>query len=347
MLIGLLFVLLAADVRLSAMASLGIRGIFVCLVLMLVVRPAGVFFCTLGSAVKTRERLFLAWMAPRGIVAAAVASFFAQELTKEGIAEGDKIRALVFLVIAVTVFVQGLTGGPIARLLSVRRKTNTGYAILGANELGRVLGRALRDGGEEVTFLDASTDAAQLAKDDGFRVIFGNALEERTRQRAGLDAVAACIGMTQNEEVNLLFIRRAREEYKIPDLLAVHEGHVTKKIIQESRAEVLFGVNTDVDLWSLRLRRGIASETRWRYMPDEELAFPEFIDLPQNLQNSFIPVALRRNDKPVPVKENVKFEKGDELTLVIFHEKQKDLDFWLLSQGWQPDRPDGAAQESS
>jgi NhaP-type Na+/H+ or K+/H+ antiporter len=340
MLIGLLFVLLAADVRLSAIASLGLQGIFVCLVLMLVVRPVGILFCTLGSAIKPRERVFLAWMAPRGIVAAAVASFFARELKQAGIDGGDKIQALVFLVIAVTVLVQGLTGGPVARMLSVRRKTNTGYAILGANELGRVLGRALRDGGEEVTFLDASTDAAQLARDEGFRVVFGNALEERTRQRAGLDVVAACIGMTQNEEVNLLFIRRAREEYKIPNLLVIHDGHITKKIVQESRADVLFGVSADVDLWSLRLRRGIASESRWRYRPDEELPFSEFMDLPQNLQNAFIPVALRRNGKSVPVKENMDFQEGDELTLVIFHEKRKDLDPWLLKQGWQQDPSD-------
>lgn len=336
MLIGLLFVLLAADVRLSAIGSLGLGGILVCLALMFVVRPAGIFFCTLGSAFKTQERVFLAWMAPRGIVAAAVASFFAQELKGAGIAGGDKIRALVFLVIAVTVFVQGLTGGVVAHLLSVRRKTNTGYAILGANELGRVLGRALRDGGEEVTFLDASTDATQLAKDEGFRVVFGNALEERTRQRAGLDVVAACIGMTQNEEVNLLFIRRAREEYKIPNLLLVHDGHITKKIIQESRAEVLFGVSTDVDLWSLRLRRGIAAESRWRYMPDEIRTFAEFIELPPNLKNAFIPVAFRRNEKFVPVEESVKFEHGDELVLVIFQEKQEELDSWLRSQGWEP-----------
>lgn len=159
--------------------------------------------------------------------------------------------------IAITALVQGLTGGAVARLLAVREKANSGYAILGANELGIELGRALRHGGEEIIFLDSSIDATQAAKEDGFRVAFGSALEERIRQRAGLDTAAACIGITQNEEVDLLFVRRAREEHEIPRLLIAPMAHKTPKIVRESRATMLFGANTDVALWSLRLRRGI------------------------------------------------------------------------------------------
>ncbi|MBN2321207.1 MAG: cation:proton antiporter [Acidobacteria bacterium] len=339
MLIGLLFVLLAADVRFSEIRALGRPGILVCLVLMFVVRPLGIYFCTLSSTLKLRERAFLAWLAPRGIVAAAVASFFAQQLHGAGIAGGDKIRALVFLVIAITVLVQGLSGGFVARLLAVRRKTNTGYAILGANELGRVLGRTLRDGGEEITYLDASADATRAIKEEGFRVVFGNALEERTRQRAGLDSVAACIGMTQNEEVNLLFVRRAREEFKIPRLLVVLEGHITEKIIRESRATVLFGLRTDVDLWSLRLRRQIASESRWRFNSDKEQTFSEAMDLPKNLTNAFVPIAVKQGKKVAPVEDSISFQNGDELTLVVFHEKRNEVNAWLVEQGWEPIRP--------
>jgi NhaP-type Na+/H+ or K+/H+ antiporter len=336
MLIGLLFVLLAADVRFSEIRAIGRPGIIVCLVLMFVVRPAGIAFCTLGSTLKLRERAFLAWMAPRGIVAAAVASFFAQQLGESGIAGGDKIRALVFLVIAVTVLVQGLSGGIVARLLSVRRKSNTGYAILGANELGRVLGRTLRDGGEEVTFLDASADATRVAKEEGFRVVFGNALEERIRQRAGLESVAACIGMTQNGEVNLLFVRRAREEFRIPRLLVVLDGHITEKIIRESRATVLFGIRTDVDLWSLRLRRQIASESRWRCTRDEERTFSGAVDLPKNLTNAFVPIAVKQGKKVAPVESDINLSNGNILTLVVFHEKRNEVNAWLVEQGWEP-----------
>ena len=335
MLIGMLFVLLAADVRLSEIQILGQSGILVCLMLMFVIRPIGISLCTWGSALKTRERMFLAWLAPRGIVAAAVASFFAQRLDQSGIPGGAGIQAMVFLVIAITVVVQGLSGGLVARLLAVRRKANTGYAILGANELGRVLGRALREGEEEVLFLDSSADATRAAKENNFRVVFGNALEERTRQRAGLDAVAACIGMTQNEEVNLLFIRRVREEFKIPRLMAVLEGHITEKIIREARATVLFGIPTDVDLWSLRLRRGIASVSRWKCLVDESSLWSENVSLPKNIVNAHVPVAVRRNGKVFPMEKGICFGKGDELYLAIFHEKKNDVVAWMHEQGWE------------
>ncbi|MBN2242086.1 MAG: NAD-binding protein, partial [Acidobacteria bacterium] len=338
MLIGLLFVLLAADVRFSEIRALGRSGLLVCLALMFLVRPAGIVLCTIGSNLKPRERAFLAWMAPRGIVAAAVASFFAQRLGEAGIAGGDKIRALVFLVIAVTVLVQGLSGGFIARLLHVRRKSDTGYAILGANELGRVLGRALRDGGEEVTFLDASADATRTAKEEGFRVVFGNALEERTRQRAGLDSVAGCIGITQNGEVNLLFVRRAREEFKIQRLLVVLDGHITENIIRASRAAILFGRRANVDLWSLRLRRRAASSSCWRCTRDKERILSDAMDPPQKIANALLPVAVKKGKKVAPVEDGIILERGDELTIVTFHEKRNEVNAWLVEQGWEPVR---------
>lgn len=108
MLLGLLFVLLAGTVELEAIARLGWRGAAVVAVLMLVVRPVSVWLCSLGTGLELRERLFLGWISPRGIVAAAVASLFARTLP-ETTADGAAFQALVFCVIAVTVAVQGGT----------------------------------------------------------------------------------------------------------------------------------------------------------------------------------------------------------------------------------------------
>ena len=167
-------------------------------------------------------------------------------------------------------------------------------------------------------------------------MVFGNALEERIRQRAGLDAVAACIGMTQNEEVNLLFIRRVREEFKIPRLLLVLEGHITEKIIHASRGKILFGAKTDVDLWSLRLRRQTATESCWRCSRIEKLAVSEIIAIPKNLTNAFVLIAFKQGRKVAPVEDGITFEKGDELTLIIFNEKRDDVAAWLAAQGLDP-----------
>ena len=106
-LIGVLFVLLAANVRLADVAGLGAAGLATVAALALVVRPLNVFLSTAGSYLDLRERAFLAWVAPRGVVAAAVASLFAEALEARGLGGATEFRALVFLTIAVTVVVQG------------------------------------------------------------------------------------------------------------------------------------------------------------------------------------------------------------------------------------------------
>lgn len=122
LLIGMLFVLLAADVRLESVQSLSRSAFWVVLALMFIVRPLAVALSTFGSDLGPRERLFLAWFAPRGIVAAAVASFFADVMERAGHPGGQDMRALVFLVIASTVCFQGISGKPIARLLGLTKK---------------------------------------------------------------------------------------------------------------------------------------------------------------------------------------------------------------------------------
>ncbi|MFH1844792.1 MAG: sodium:proton antiporter [bacterium] len=178
LLIGMLFILLAADVRLAEIQALGWPGLLTVLALMLVVRPLSVLVCTWRVNMPWRERAFLAWIAPRGIVAAAVATLFDERLTEAGISGGQEMRALLFLVIAATVLFQGATAEYIARWLGVRRPSNQGFAILGANPLARTLGRLLLRQGEPVVLMDSSVTKHRKAQEEDFRVVYGNALEE-------------------------------------------------------------------------------------------------------------------------------------------------------------------------
>lgn len=122
LLIGLLFILLTADVRLAELHELGWPGVATVAALILIVRPLDIIVSTWGSTLSPKERTFIAWLAPRGIVAAAVASLFAERLEAHGTTVGTELRALVFLVIAVTVVVQGLSGGAVAGRLGVQRE---------------------------------------------------------------------------------------------------------------------------------------------------------------------------------------------------------------------------------
>ena len=335
LLIAMLFILLAADVRFEEIALLGWSGIITVMFLMIIVRPTSILICTLGMKMKIRDRAFLGWLAPRGIVAAAIASFFAVALNNADIPGGDSLRALVFLVIAVTVTVQGLSAGMIARLLKIRRETNSGYAILGANELARALALELKNYDERVVLLDSNAVACNLAEEEGLKVIFGNAMDERILLRTRIEDMAACIGLTPNEELNLLFVNRAREQFKVPKrLISISEskGHTSIEAINETGVSVLFGAPYDVDLWAVRLRRKIASVERWSFEPKDKGR--DAIPVAEIPSQSTIPLILVRKQNPVPVDNKTEFQPGDRASFIVFSELRDDVLAWFEQNGW-------------
>ena len=121
--ITMLFPLLAADVSWAELSPLGWGGVSCVLVLMLVVRPAAVSVATVGLPLDWRQRLFLGWLAPRGIVTAAVASLFAIRLEQAGVLGAGRLQGLVFLTILMTVGLQGLTAQPLAKILGLIDQT--------------------------------------------------------------------------------------------------------------------------------------------------------------------------------------------------------------------------------
>jgi NhaP-type Na+/H+ or K+/H+ antiporter len=151
--------LLSADVRVADVLALGAPGLLTVVALMLLVRPLTVAISTFRTGLSFKEKAFLSWLAPRGIVAAAVASLFAVQLAEKNVPGGVEMKALVFLVIAITVTLQGLSGGVVARFLGLKRPHDLGYAILGANPLARALARVLSTHGEPVVLIDSDMDA--------------------------------------------------------------------------------------------------------------------------------------------------------------------------------------------
>jgi NhaP-type Na+/H+ or K+/H+ antiporter len=115
----MLFPLLAADVSWSELSPLGWGGVSCVLVLMVVVRPLAVSLATIGLPLDFKQRLFLGWLAPRGIVTAAVASLFAIRLEQAGVLGAGRLQGLVFLTILMTVGIQGLTAKPLAEKLGL------------------------------------------------------------------------------------------------------------------------------------------------------------------------------------------------------------------------------------
>ena len=223
--VSVLFVLLAADLSIASIFALGWGSLLTVLVLMFVVRPLSIALCTWNSDLNWRQKLFLAWVAPKGIVSASVASLFAILLTQQGINGGDSIKALVFLTIMMTVFLEGLTARWVARWLRITSCEATGAVIIGCNSLGRLIGRLFQEQGESVVLIDTDPEACQKAEEENLPVFQSSGLDTDALEEAGIESVGTFIALTSNGEVNLVLAQHTLEEFQPPRVFAVFPHH--------------------------------------------------------------------------------------------------------------------------
>src|SRR5262249_3754703 len=161
-------IILSARVTPHQIASIGWVSLAFVAVLVLLGRPLAVALSTLRSTLQVRQRAFIAWMAPRGIVAAATSSTFALGLTKAGVGGGaEKLIPIPFIVITSTALVYGLSGGPVARALGVASTGPGGVLLVGGTRVARAIGRALQDRGISVELWTANDDSARAVMADG------------------------------------------------------------------------------------------------------------------------------------------------------------------------------------
>lgn len=203
-LIASLFIVLSSRIELASLRAMG-WGIFVfAAVLILVVRPVSVMASTIGSALSLNERMFISWMAPRGIVAASVASVFALQLEEKGMEEASLLLPYTFAIIAITVIVYGLSASAVARKLGLARGGLGGYLIVGGGAFGRVLAKALVEEKADVLLVDTNLDNIRQARLDGVPVVAANALSTQVVERISLSPIGRLLALTANHEVNLL-----------------------------------------------------------------------------------------------------------------------------------------------
>lgn len=204
LLISTLFILLGARLDFSQLEAVGVNVFAFIAVLMLVARPITVFVSTYGSGLTTREKLFVSWMAPRGIVAAAVASIFSLELIDHGQSEAAVLVPLTFSVIIVTVAVYGLTAGSLAARFGIVQKNPQGVLILGAHSWGRKIAKVIQDRGLRVIMVDSNASYVEKASSMGLDVHHGNVLHETIYDELNLSGIGYFSALTPNNEVNAL-----------------------------------------------------------------------------------------------------------------------------------------------
>jgi NhaP-type Na+/H+ or K+/H+ antiporter len=337
LLIGMLFLLLVADVRLADVLAMGWPGLATVGLLVFVVRPAMVAACTAGSRLSWKERVLVAWLGPRGVVAAAVASLVALELAAAGKSGGLELRALVFMTIAVTVAWSSLTGPFVAAWLGQRKRARGGWVVLGGNALALEFAQVLQEAGEQAVVVESDPHLVRDAEGSGIRALHGNAYEDRTLARADLEGRKGAVALTANPDANLLFVQQARAaapETRFFVAVRDHLDGVTPAIVGAGGAEILFAGPADVVAWSKRLRSGQARSEWWRYTGESSANVPAGACAP------FVPLLKQSHTGAVlPVGERTRLSAGDSVAFLIDRARREQARDVIGSSGYEPVGP--------
>jgi NhaP-type Na+/H+ or K+/H+ antiporter len=202
--VGFLFILLAARLHVRDVFGFGWEGLWLLGAVMLLIRPLNIFVSTRKTTLALKEKIFLSWMAPRGIIAASAASLFALIFAEKGETGAADLESLTYLVIASTVVLQGLFAGPVSRILGVYEARRDGFLVIGAHPLARAVAKWLKERSLEVKLIDTDFGDIRKAAVEGFETYHGSALDASFLQELPLQRVGTVLALTSNNEVNVL-----------------------------------------------------------------------------------------------------------------------------------------------
>ncbi len=277
LLVSGVFIILAATLEFEMLAQLDWRAVAFVIVIMAVARPLAVFACLPGTALTMRERAFVAWVAPRGVVAVAVSGFFGQRLMDLGVADGEMLAPLAFVLVAVTVVVHGFTISPVARLLGLTSTEPPGVIILGGNTWTIKLATALRDSSVPVLMIDRNWHRLGSARTAGIPTYYGELLSEAAEHALDLARYGTLIAATDNDDYNALVCTDVGPELGRNKVFQIgrHEHSEGEHDLPASLGgRTLLNSGANVDLLDLRLARG------WGFQTDEiteELNFDAYL----------------------------------------------------------------------
>ncbi|MGB3612547.1 MAG: NAD-binding protein, partial [Elainellaceae cyanobacterium] len=329
-------ILLSADLSIASVFALGWGAPATVVTLMLVVRPINIWACTWNSDLNWRQKLFLAWVAPKGIVSASVASLFAILLTERGISGGDAIKALVFLTIITTVAAQGLTAGWVARLLGITSTQATGAVIVGCNPFSKLIARLFKDRNETVVLIDTDEEACLEAQQEGLTAIASSALEVDVLEEAGLASAGTFLAMTNNSEVNSVLAQRAIEEFKPPRVLTVSTGELKadSELVEDgssktpkpptAKAQQAFMQKLPLKAWNGYIQDGAIK------LGETTLKEPGFIFQQAHIKaltraGELVPIMVEREKRLQVVRAQEDWQAGDRIIYLLHDPRPKLL----------------------
>jgi NhaP-type Na+/H+ or K+/H+ antiporter len=212
LLVGVLFVLIAASVSPDDLADVLPEALALVAVMVILLRPLAVLIATWRSSFTTRERAFVAWMAPRGIVAGATASAFGLQLAQEDVAGASSILPIVFVVVFGTVSLYGLTGPPVARILRLAGAERGLVLVVGGQSWAREIAVALRRAGVAVRMWVGPAADREAARAAGIEADRGRMMLGAVSREAELEEVTDVLLLTRSDDFNAITAGQLRSE---------------------------------------------------------------------------------------------------------------------------------------
>ena len=277
--------------------------------LVFIARPAAVILSTHRLGLSWQERVFIAWMAPRGIVAAAVASIFGLFLSEQGLPQAEMLAPITFFVVAGTVAIYSLTAGPLARYLHLASRNQTGFLIAGAHPWARKIASIIRDQGLPVLLVDTNCTEIARAYEEGLPTYHGSIISESILDEIDISDLGHFMALTSDDMVNSLSAIRFRDVFGRKEVYQIRSeitGFRGKKAIAPThlRGRFLFSSQLTYSYLDERLKSGgslVINEFTEYFKYDPTAPFHDANTIPMMLISSNGSVQFFTEDStPIP-----------------------------------------------
>ncbi|EGR2710443.1 sodium:proton antiporter [Vibrio parahaemolyticus] len=257
-----LFIFLAARISLDDFAALGSGALLLFVFMQLVSRPLSIFLSTMRSNLNLKDKLFLSWVAPRGIVAASISSLFAIKLTEYGVDGASLLVPMTFMVIIGTVVLQSATARPMAIALGVAEPTPRGFLLIGANRVAREIGQALARYDRRVLMTDSNWEYISQVRMMGLDYYYGNPISSHADDNLNMIGIGQVVALTPDQHFNIMACMQFVDEFgedKVHCLQKVKtngNGSEKHSVAQEYHGKLLMGGNVSYTQLASLLSRG-------------------------------------------------------------------------------------------
>lgn len=259
-LVAVLFIVITARLEFSQLELLDWRALALVALVMFVIRPAAVLLATIGAKMRQADRWLVAWIAPRGIVAAATAGLFGPAMREAGYADAGVLLPLVFAVIIATVLAHGLTLGAVGRRLGLAAPDDNGVLIVGASPWTLELARALKKLEIEVLMVDGVYQRLKDARMEGIDIYYGEILSEHAEHTLETHHLGHLLCATPNDFYNALVCNALGPEFgrhrsfQLPTSEAASKEE--RRLTTDQRGHLAFGEQGDYDWLQRKIEEG-------------------------------------------------------------------------------------------